>query len=107
MTPIPVDLGWLILAGFILMPAMAYLASYEAKIDATRWHRKWVKTKEKALNEQAVHLLKQDIAVRKREDAVHEREVKLGRKALVVSALTKAALDDVNGDDAVPTMQEL
>ena len=67
MTTLPVDLGWLILATFILIPALCFIATLEANHAYTRAYRKDMTAREK------------DVAAR--EAAVLEAELTLGRVA--------------------------
>jgi len=114
MTTIPVDLGWLILAGFILITGTVYFASYGAQRDATRHHRKWMKAHEATAQkaEAAARQLYDDAAKKERHviaewKSLTEREVELGRKAHDLATQTHVLLRQANSRDTVPTMQEL
>jgi len=98
MTVLPVDVGWLIVAVFILVPALTYLATIEANHHYSRASRKDMRDREQSLNQRAVKILE-------REQAVFERELSLGRRAHDAATQIHMALTE--HDTEVSTRFEL
>lgn len=94
MITLPIDLGWLIVAVVILIPALTYLAATEAEHAYTRAHRKDMKARERALNDRAVRVLQ-------REHAVWAQELKLGRAAHDMSTQARLAVHQAMDDTAI------
>lgn len=100
MTTIPTDLVWIIVAIFILVPALSFLGAVEGEHHYTRAYRRDMKDREKALNDRAVKVLQ-------REHAVWQQELALGRAAHDASTQVKLALHQANTDDTMISIRDL
>lgn len=87
MITLPIDLGWLIVAVVILIPALTYLAATEAEHAYTRAYRRDMKAREIELSEGWKQLEKE--------------RLKLGRAAHDMSTQAKLAVHQAMDDTAI------
>lgn len=119
MITLPINLAGIILGVFILLPAVCYLASWEAHRDAVKFYRKDISAREQALQQYALAVRKasdevadekfvlhqerealRELALKERR-AQHERELRFARKARDAGVLVNSEINLISEETEI------